>query len=230
MGKIRLLVIEDNRLLREGICSILKKQPDMTVDSTWGRGAKLPPKVRTFRPNIILLDLSLRSQNSVEIAKLIRKDFPAVGVIAMDLVPVQSDIIAFVEAGVSGFILKDASVVDFLKTIRMVAQRRKVLPTALIGSLFSQVVDHAVTNEKKSTLRKAVSMTRRERQIIELVAEGMTNKEIAGNIHISAYTVKSHVHNILEKLALHSRIQIATQSVKIDTLSDIAGATTLLDQ
>jgi len=112
----------------------------------------------------------------------------------------------------------------------MVAQRKKVLPTALIGSLFSQVVDHAVTNERKSTLRKAVSMTRRERQIIELVAEGMTNKEIAENIHISAYTVKSHVHNILEKLALHSRIQIATQSAKIDTLSDLAGTTTLLDQ
>ncbi len=230
MGKIRLLIIEDNRLLREGISSILKKQPDMTVESTHGNGEKLPPKIRSRKPHIVLLDLSLRSQNSLEIVKLMRRDFPDVRVIVMDLVPAQSDVVNFVETGVSGFILKNASTVDFLKTIRSVAQGKKVLPSILTDSLFSQIIEHALTKVKESELIEGVRMTKRERQIIELIAKGMTNKEIAENIHISAYTVKSHVHNILEKLALHSRIQIATQSAKIDSISDIAGTISLLDQ
>ena len=230
MGKIRILIIEDNRLLREGISSILKTQPDITVGSTAGNSEKIPPKIRSFKPHVVLLDLSLRSQNSLAIAKLMRKDFPDVKLIVMDLVPAQSDIVAFVETGVSGFILKDASLVDFLKTIHLVTQGKKVLPPNLTGSLFSQIIEHAVTKEKESALNEAVRMTKRERQVIELIAKGMTNKEIAENIHISAYTVKSHVHNILEKLALHSRIQIATQSTKIDTILDIAGTISLLDQ
>lgn len=230
MGKIRLLIIEDNRLLREGISAILKKQPDMIVGSTHGCGEKLPPKLRSHKPHVILLDLSLRSQNSLEIVKLLREDFPDVRVIVMDLVPVRSDIVAFVEAGVSGFILKDASIVDFLKTIRSVSKGKKVLPATLTNSLFSQIIDHAVKKEKESTLNREVRMTKRERQIIELIARGMTNKEIAESIHISAFTAKSHIHNILEKLALHSRIQIATQSSTINTVSDLAGTISQLDQ
>jgi DNA-binding NarL/FixJ family response regulator len=174
MGKIRLLIIEDNRLLREGISSILKKQPDMTVGSTHGSGEKLPPKVRSHKPHIVLIDLSLRSQNSLQIVRRMRRDFPDVKVIVMDLVPMQSDVVVFVEAGVSGFILKNASIVDFLKTIRSVAQGKKV-PPILTDSLFSQIIAHALTKVKETELIERVRMTKRERQIIELIAKGMTN-------------------------------------------------------
>ncbi len=230
MKKIKLLLVEDNRLLREGISSILEKQPDMVVGATHGTGGKLPSKIRTQKPDVVLLDLSLRSQNSLEIVRLMRRDFPEVKVIVMDLVPVQSDIVAFVEAGVSGFILKNASIVNFLKTIRSVSLGKKVLPAILTDSLFSQIIEHAFTKEKESTLNEAVRMTKRERQIIELVSKGMTNKEIAENTHLSSNTVKSHIHNIMEKLAIHSRIQIATYSSAIGTISDLAGTTSLLDQ
>jgi DNA-binding NarL/FixJ family response regulator len=159
--------------------------------------------------NIVLLDLGLRNQNSLQIVKLTKQHFPEIKLIAMDLIPLQADVFEFIRAGVSGFILKDASVNDFLKTIRSVSQGVQVLPPNLTGSLFSQIVEYALNGSKPSEVIESIRMTKREKQVIELIADGSTNKEIAQKLHLSPYTVKSHVHNILEKLALHTRIQIA---------------------
>jgi len=127
----------------------------------------------------------------------------------MDMVPIQEDMMRFVEAGVSGFILKDATVAEFTKTIRSVAGGEKVLPPILAGSLFSQIIDYGVKELGPSKLIQSVRMSKREREIVELIAEGLANKEIAYKLSLSVYTVKSHVHNILEKMALNTRVQIA---------------------
>jgi len=132
----------------------------------------------------------------------------------MDLIPLQADVLEFVEAGVSGFILKDANEKDLYETIRSVNQGLKVLPTHLMGSLFSQIVEHAINGSTTSVIIESVRMTKREKQVIELIAEGFTNKEIAQTLHLSTYTIKSHVHNILEKLAIHTRVQIANYAHK----------------
>jgi len=209
MNKIRLLLIEDNRLLREGLAAMLKKQKDMNVVETVGNGENILAIIKKYKPEVLLLDLGLRSRSSLHLVKLVKKNFPAAKVIIMDLIPVQADVFEFVKAGVSGFILKDATVTDFLKTIRSVAKGLQVLPPNLTGSLFSQIVEHAINRASPSVVIESVRMTKRERQVIELISEGHTNKEIAQKLHLSTYTVKSHVHNILEKLALSTRVQIA---------------------
>ena len=209
MKKIRLLLIEDNRLLREGLTAMLKKQHDMGVVETVGDGENILTIMSKHKPELMLLDLGLRNRSSIHLVKLVKKHYPATKVIMMDLIPTQSDVFEFVQAGVSGFILKDATVNDFLKTIRSVARGIQVLPPNLTSSLFTQIVEHAVNESKPSALMDSVRMTKRERQVIELVSEGHTNKEIAQKLHLSTYTVKSHVHNILEKLALSTRVQIA---------------------
>jgi len=187
---------------------MLLKQSDMVVE-TVGNGENIKTIMRRNKPEVIILDLGLRNRNSFNLVKLLKKNFPAVKIIIMDLVPMDTEIFEFVQAGVAGFILKDATVGEFLKTIRSVAKGIQVLPSNLTGSLFSQIVEHAVNGSKPSALMDSVRMTRRERQVIELISEGQTNKEIAQNLHLSTYTVKSHVHNILEKLALRTRVQIA---------------------
>jgi len=113
-----------------------------------------------------------------------------------------------VEAGAAGFILKSATVKEFLGTVRSVAQGEKILPPSLTGSLFSHVIENAL-KKGKGKLVNAVRMTKREREIIALIADGLSNKEIAQKLNIATHTVKSHVHNIMEKLALHTRLQIA---------------------
>ena len=209
MKKISILIIEDNRLLREGLSEMVAEQNDLKVTAAFGDCAKALQFIPKSQPTIVLLDLGLRNQNSLQLVKILKKDFQKIKVIVMDLVPLQEDVLAFVQAGVSGFILKDATVNDFLRTIRSVASGAKVLPPRLTESLFSQIVDKAVTESDPSKIISAVKMTKRERQVIDLVADGFTNKEIAQKLHLSTYTIKSHIHNILEKLALHTRVQIA---------------------
>jgi len=221
MKKIRLLLIEDNRLLRDGIHSILKAHKDINIIAASGDGKHTLLKIKELKPNVILLDLGLRSQNSLHVVEIVKKDFPEAKIIVMDLAPVQADILQYVKAGANGFILKDASLNDFLITIRTVAEGSTVLPPMLIDSLFSQIVDYAV-REGKTKLKEAVRMTSREREVIVLLSEGLTNKEIAQKIHVSTYTVKSHIHNIMEKLALHTRLEIANYSYTGDTLKSIA--------
>lgn len=221
--KIRLLLIEDNRLLREGLTVMLKKQQDMNVVETVGNGENILAIIKKYKPEVLLLDLGLRSRSSLHLVKLVKKNFSVAKIIIMDLIPVQADVFEFVQAGVSGFILKDATVNDFLKTIRSVSKGLQVLPPNLTGSLFSQIVEHAISGSNPSTINESVRMTKRERQVIELISEGHTNKEIAQKLHLSTYTVKSHVHNILEKLALSTRVQIAKylhDSKKINRATD----------
>jgi DNA-binding NarL/FixJ family response regulator len=103
----------------------------------------------------------------------------------MDLIPLQADVFEFVHAGVSGFILKDASIAEFLKTIRSVYQGARVLPPHLTGSLFSQIVDHAINEFKPSAIVESVRLTKREKQVIALTADGSKNKEIAKHAHFS---------------------------------------------
>jgi DNA-binding NarL/FixJ family response regulator len=155
------------------------------------------------------MDMGLQNENSLRTVAKLAKELPHIKVIGMGLIPSQLDIIEFVEAGAAGFILKDATIEDVLGTIRSVARGMRVLPTLLTGSLFTHVIERAL-RKGKGILPKAVRMTKREREIIVLIAEGMGNKEIAQRLNLSTYTVKSHVHNILEKMALHSRLQIAT--------------------
>jgi two-component system nitrate/nitrite response regulator NarL len=209
MRKISLLVIEDNRLLRDGITSIIREQSDLKVTAALGDCVKALQSIRESEPNIVLLDLGLRNQSSMQLVKVIKKEFEKVKVIVMDLVPSQEDVLMFIQAGVSGFILKDANVEDFLRTIRSVAAGTKVLPPFLTETLFSQIVIKAVKELDHSKIIESVRMTKRERQVIDSVADGLTNKEIAQKLNLSTYTVKSHIHNILEKLALHTRVQIA---------------------
>ncbi|MCW8850262.1 MAG: response regulator transcription factor, partial [Melioribacteraceae bacterium] len=185
--------------------------------------------IQKLKPNVVLLDLGLRSQNSLRLVELVRKDFPKAKIIVMDLAPVQADILLYVKAGANGFILKDASLNDFLITIRTVSKGSTVLPPLLVSSLFSQIVEHAV-REGKPHLKASTRMTKREREVISYLSDGMSNKEIGQKMRISTFTVKSHIHNIMEKLALHTRLEIANYSYTNNTLKIIEESISILNK
>jgi DNA-binding NarL/FixJ family response regulator len=230
LGKIKILLIEDNRLLREGIAAMLKKEADMRAVPMPGNGENLSEIMEKLHPDIVLLDLGLRNHNSLQIVKLVKQQFTETKVIVMDLIPLQTDVFEFVKAGVSGFILKDANVTVLFKTIRTVHKGGKVLPPHLAGTLFAQIVEHAIDGSSPSVIDQSVRLTKRERQVIELIGEGFTNKEIAQRLSLSAYTVKSHVHNILEKLALHTRVQIAKHAHLSGAYKTALETTSLLEE
>lgn len=216
MPAIRVLLIEDNRLLREGATAILNKQEDIKAIAVGGSNGDALSKARYFKPHVVLLDIGLRNMNSLKTVQSMRKDFPKTELIVMDLIPAHADVVDYMKEGVSGFILKDATLTDFLRTIRTVAKGKKVLPPPLTDSLFSQIVEHALQAGNPSKIVQSVRMTKREQDVIDLIAKGQSNKQIAEKLFIAVHTVKSHVHNILDKLALHTRLELAHYTFERD--------------
>lgn len=206
--RIKLLLIEDNRLLREGIAAMLTEQPDLAVVATAPGSERVLALVREAKPQIVLVDSALGEQDSLRLLETVRKASPDARLVVMGLLPAPQDIVEFVEAGCSGFIMKDATVEDFIATIRTVARGVSVLPSSLTGTIFTHVANQAVRRGPRA-MKGAVRMTKREREVVALIGEGLSNKEIAARLHIVLHTVKSHVHNVLDKLALHTRLQVA---------------------
>jgi DNA-binding NarL/FixJ family response regulator len=211
MRKNKILLIEDNRILRDRMKAIINKQSDLTIVAATEGNHDTVLQARRLKPQVVLIDLGIRNENGLRVVATLTRELPRTKVIGMGLIPSQLEIVEFVQAGAAGFILKDATIEDVLGTIRAVARGIKILPPLLTGSLFTYVVDYAL-RKGKGKLPEAVRMTKREREIIVLIAEAMSNKEIAQRLNLSIYTVKSHIHNILEKMALHSRLEIATHS------------------
>jgi len=209
--RISVVLIEDNRLLREGLTALLETHAEFQVVGTAEDADAGLLRVREAKPHVVLLDAFLGTQDSHQLVEKMRNAAPSTRVIMMDLMPVQEDFGALIKAGASGFILKDATVEDFVATIRSVAEGVDVVPRALTGRLLSLVAEHAVVR-RTPALQGAMRMTTREQEITSLIAEGLSNKEIAQRLDIATYTVKSHVHNILEKLALHTRLEIAAHA------------------
>ena len=203
---IAIAVIEDNRLVREGLTSLLNQLPQFTVVAS---GSKVDATLlRETAPDVVLLDLGLRNGDSLRMTRRVKKEFPDAKVVVMDLLPVQEEIMEYVHAGVTGFVMKDATLEELTSTVESVMAGVNVLPPQMTGSLFSQIARDAVT-QGRPIEDESVRMTPREREVIGLISEGMSNKEIAKSLHIATHTVKSHVRNIMEKLTLHTRLQIA---------------------
>ncbi len=208
MAKIKVLLIEDNRLLREGTTALLNEQADITAVASAGNRSALE-KARDLVPDVVLLDLGIKSQNSLKVLESIRKQHPQTEVIVMDLIPAHSDVVEYVKAGVSGFIPKDATLDEFLHTIRTVVKGVKVLPATMADSLFSQIVESAIQEGKVQHVVDSVKLTKREQEVFDLLSEAKSITAIARKLKIAAFTVKGHLRNILDKLALHTRLELA---------------------
>jgi DNA-binding NarL/FixJ family response regulator len=205
---VPVFLIEDNRLLRDGLSAMLSAQ-GLSVLATARSGEEALREVARVKPQLVLLDSALGDRDSAKFVKEVREAFPEVKVIVMGLLPAHEDFVEFVKAGVAGFILKDATIEVFVATILAVADGVSVLPSMMTSTLFSHVAAQALSRGRRGA-KAAVRMTARERQVIESIADGLSNKEIADRLRIATHTVKSHVHNILEKLALHTRLEVAT--------------------
>jgi len=209
---------------------MIKKQFDMQVVVSISNGDKILELIEKHKPNLVLLDFGEINQNSLQNVKISKKNFPEIKMVVMDLLPIQSDFFEFVRAGVSGFILKDAHSSEFVKTLRSVFMGVMVLPEQLTSSLFTQIADNSIIEAKPAEIVESVNMTKRERQVIDLIADSATNKEIAEKLNLSLFTVKSHVHNILEKLAISKRVQIAKHVHLADTYKSSMDITSLINE
>ncbi len=222
MAKIKVLLIEDNQLLRDGTTTMLNKQEDIRAESSAGIRSALA-KAQKFMPEVILLDLGLKSDNSLKVLELIKKQHPRAEVVIMDLVPAYSDVVAFVKAGVSGFIPKDATLDDFLHTIRAVVKGVRVLPPTMADSLLSQIVERAIQGGTVDRVVASIKLTKREQAVIRLLAEETSITGISVKLKVAVFTVKSDIRSISDKLALHTRLELATVVRRKDQHKHVSG-------
>jgi DNA-binding NarL/FixJ family response regulator len=214
MAKIKVLLIEDNRLLRDGTTAMLNEQEDISAVSSAGNIGALE-KARKSRPDVVLLDLGLKSHRSLRVLESIKTICPQAEVVVMDLIPAHSQVVELVKAGVSGYVPRDATFDEFLHTIRSVVKGVKILPPTMAESLFSHIVERAIQGGTIDRVMAAVKMSKREQEVIVLLAGGKNITETARNLKVAAFTVKGHIRNILDKLALHTRLELATSALPI---------------
>jgi two-component system NarL family response regulator len=203
---IRVFIVDDNRLLREGLVSMLAEQEDMTVIGAAANGRKALEQIKDLRPEVALIDIGMPDKDGIEVTQTLRRDVPEVKVIILGMVDLTDEIMACIEAGAAGYVLKEASFDYLVETIRSVHRGESFVSPQMAASLFSRIAELA-TERLPRIPQSSIKLTGRELEIINLIAAGLSNKEIAKRLSIETQTVKNHVHNILDKLQLHNRLE-----------------------
>ena len=202
MPKIRVLIADDHALVREGIAAFLRLCDDIEVVGEASDGIETIERAHKIRPDIVLMDIGMPKLGGLEATVEIRKSDPNVKIIVLTQYDDREYISRFLKAGVSGYMLKKAVGSDLLNAIRAVHRGE----CYLFSSIASEVVDGYLGKHKKDPVEDLYEkLTDREKQVLKLIAEGHSHKEIASLLFISAKTVIAHQTNISEKLFLHSR-------------------------
>ncbi len=208
MRVIRILIIHRNRLFREGLAFVLGQQHNISVVGSVPEADEVMGELETLAPDVILMDLCLSGWEGVGEAQRICGAFPKVKILMLGHTELESDVLACIEAGAAGVLSEEASLEDLLNNIQGVAIGEAVCSPKVAGLLFSRVAE-AGRNRQLLQVLGPPNVTRRELEIITLIEQGLSNKEIAIRLAIEVQTVKNHIHNILEKLQLDGRQEAA---------------------
>lgn len=203
---VSVALIDDNRIARRGLTSILSKLPDIqVVAAVSDADAGL---LATMEPDVVLLDLAPGNAVDLAVVERVRMEVPDSMIIVIGLLPDDEGLLDIVQAGVSGFVMVEATPEELLGAIRSVVSGHSFLPDQVTGALFSQIAEERAPSSGPEPT-EGVQLTPRQREVIELISEGMSNKKIAAELHISVHTVKSHIRHIMKKLGLNTRLQIS---------------------
>jgi two-component system NarL family response regulator len=200
---IHVFIVDDNRLLREGLVSMLTEQEDLVVVGAAAGGREALEQIKELRPEVALIDIGMPDKDGIEVTRALYQDVPEVKVIILGMPDLTDEIMACIEAGAAGYVLKEASFDYLVETIRSANRGESFCSPRMAASLFSRVAELA----GERIPRSSVKLTPREVEIINKIAEGLSNKEIAQRLSIEVQTVKNHIHNILDKLQLHNRLE-----------------------
>jgi two-component system response regulator NreC len=215
MNKIRVLLADDHTILRDGIRALLDDQDDMEVIGEAEDGQSTVKMVAKLIPDVVVMDIAMPLLNGLEATRQIRRDYPQVKVLILTMHENEEYIRQVLAAGALGYVLKDAAARDLLGAIRAVHQGEAVLSPAITRLVIEDYLRWGDIRPEDTTN----GLTPREREVLQLIAEGYTNKEIAEILSLSVKTIQSHRTNLMSKLDLHDRgelIKYAIQKKIID--------------
>jgi DNA-binding NarL/FixJ family response regulator len=204
VAALHVLVIEDNRVVRDAVAALLADSEGLRVVGATGFGAETLQMVEQLRPDIVLLPAV--GARTVELTRAVTRRFATVRVLVFGIKELPDHVTEVIEAGAAGYVRDDASVDEFREVVQLVARGEARVAPQIASSLFARLATLA-SARRASERARSVKLTPRELEILRLVAEGLTNKEIAARLHVEQQTIKNHMHNILERLSLRRRQQ-----------------------
>lgn len=211
MEMIRIMIVDDHTVVRDGLSAMLGRQEDFTVVGEAENGLEAIEKTKDLNPDVILMDLRMPELTGVEAMRRIREDDPDAKFIVLTTFDSDEYIFDAIEAGAKGYLLKDASRDDLFKAVRAVHRGESLIEPGVAA----KILDRLAQLSRRSAEPASVDvLSERELEVLQLMAKGSANKEIAASLSISESTVKTHVANIFQKLEVNHRTEAVTQALQ----------------
>ncbi|HZD56165.1 MAG TPA: response regulator transcription factor [Anaerolineales bacterium] len=207
MDPIRVLIADDHALFRDGVCAILKGAPDIAAVGEAATGKEAILYANRLNPDVILMDIQMPDMNGIEATQRILELKPEIGIIMITMLEDDDFLFAAMRAGARGYVLKGANKAEMLKSIRAVADGEALFGPAIANRLSKFFRDLKALSSEKGESPVFPNLTDREREVLDLIAQGGNNQEIADRLHITMKTVSNHISNIFNKLQVADRSQ-----------------------
>lgn len=211
-GRIRIVIADGHDLYRRGLQAMLALEPDLQIVAEATSGGEATQKCLEFDPDVVLLGVRMPGNTELQACAAIKQGSPRTKIVILTASDDDVDFFAAITAGASGYLLKNAPIEQIAQSVRLVHDGRGMIPPEMARQFFAEF--SRLSNELPRETEPDAGLTEREHQVLALVAEGKTNKEIATQLFLSVYTVKNHVRSILKKLQLHSRVEAAIYAVR----------------
>jgi two-component system response regulator DegU len=205
---IRLVLADDHRIILEGLEQLFRREKDFEVIATATNGEDALAAVRTKRPDVLVLDINMPKGNGLWVLKSVHTEKLKTRVVLLTATLDDDEVLEAMQSGVSGLVLKEAAAVNLVDTVRKVQRGERALEPMLV----SRALDRLSQREEAKKIVETLS--RRETEIVKMVAAGLRNKEIATKLSIGEGTVKTHLHTIYEKLGVHGRVELAMYALE----------------
>lgn len=216
MGKLRILLGDDHTLMRHGLRKILEERQDWQVIAETGDGRQAVQQTLSLEPDVAILDIGMPLLNGIEATRQIVRRLPSVRVLILSMHADEAYITQALRAGAKGYLLKDSADTDLIRGVADVAAGKSFFSPAVAKVMLDDYVRHLA---QKGIVDRYDSLSEREREIFQLVAEGHSNKEIADLLSVSPATVETHRAHILQKLDLHNTAEVVLYAVRRGVIS-----------
>jgi DNA-binding NarL/FixJ family response regulator len=210
---IRTLIADDHELFRRGLRMVLDDEPDIDVLGEAGDGESAVAMAREHAPDVVVMDVRMPIKSGIDAARAIKEELPGTKILVLTISDEEDDLYEAIKAGANGYLLKEISIDEIGHAVRSVNGGQSLISPSMASKLLDEFAAMIKKEEQKEQV-PAPRLTPREMEVLQHVAQGMNNREIAKTLFISENTVKNHVRNILEKLHLHSRMEAVVYAVR----------------
>lgn len=211
MKKIRVLLAEDHTIVRQGLVALLRSEPDIEVAGEASDGLLAIELAKKLIPDVVLMDIAMKHLNGIEATRQIKKLFPHMKVLVLTMYDNEEWIFQIFKAGASGYLIKDSAMTDLISAIRAIYQGDSFLSPSISKKVIEEYIRKAEMGEKTGV----DILTDREREILQLIAEGQSTPQIASLLCISKKTVEAHKTHIMEKLNIHDKVGLVKYAIRI---------------